>query len=59
VTGYGFDEFLDRGGDLAGTRVLILCRIVTDIRAIVGRIDGHFTRNRPGADARQQQAGGD
>ena len=30
----------DRGGNFAGTRVGILCRIVSDVGAVVGRVDG-------------------
>jgi hypothetical protein len=58
MVGYGLDEFLDSGSDFAGTGVLILCSIVTDVDAVVGGIDGYFTRNGPGARTRQQQGGG-
>ncbi len=59
MTRHGLDEFLDRGRNFAGTRVGILCRIVTDVGAVVCRVDGHFARHGPATDARQQQAGGE
>jgi hypothetical protein len=57
VVRYGLDEFLDRRSHFAGTRVLVLCPIVTDVDTVVRGIDCHFTRNGPGARSRQQQGG--
>ncbi len=59
MTRQGLDKFLDRGGNIAGTRIGIFCRIVTDVGAVAGRVDGDLARRGPAADARQQHADGE